>query len=70
MARGLGLKKLMAHMTSDQHGAQAAFRHLGFVPEAMLADYVEDRRGTPRDLVIMTYDIDGLTDSIADTVKI
>ena len=70
VARGLGLKKLMAHMTSDQHGAQAAFRHLGFVPEAMLADYVEDRRGTPRDLVIMTYDIDGLTDSIADTVKI
>lgn len=59
VARGMGLKKLMANMTSDQHGAQAAFRRLGFVPEALLADYVEDRRGTPRDLVIMSYDIDG-----------
>lgn len=70
VARGLGLKKLTANMTSDQHGAQAAFRRLGFVPEALLADYVEDRNGTVRDLVIMSYDIDGLTDSIADTVKI
>ena len=70
IGRGLGLKKLMANMTSDQHGAQSAFRRLGFVPEALLADYVEDRRGTSRDLVIMSYDIDGHTDSIADTVKI
>ena len=70
VAQGLGLKKLMANMTSDQHGAQAAFRRLGFVPEALLADYVEDRNGTSRDMVIMSYDIDGLTDSIADTVKI
>ena len=70
VARGLGLKKIMANMTSDQHGAQAAFRHLGFVPEALLADYVEDRSGKSRDMVIMSYDIDGLTDAIADTVKI
>lgn len=70
VARGLGLKKLMANMTSDQHGAQSAFRRLGFVPEALLADYVEDRKGTPRDLVIMSYDIDGHSDRIADTVKI
>lgn len=70
VARGLGLKKLMANMTSDQHGAQAAFRRLGFVPEALLGDYVEDRNGTSRDLVIMSYDIDGHTDAIADTVKL
>ena len=70
VARGLGLKKLMANMTSDQHGAQAAFRRLGFVPEALLADYVEDRKGTPRDLVIMSYDIDGHSDAIEDTVRI
>lgn len=70
VARGLGLKKLMANMTSDQHGAQAAFRRLGFVPEALLADYVEDMKGASRDLVIMSYDIEGHTDSIADTVKI
>ena len=37
LARGLGLRKLMANMTTDQHGAQAAFRRLGFIPEALLA---------------------------------
>jgi L-amino acid N-acyltransferase YncA len=69
-ARGLGLKKLMANMTVDQRGAQAAFRRLGFVPEGLLSDYVEDRNGRPRDLVIMSYDIDGHTDLVADAVKI
>ena len=70
VARGLGLKKLMANMMTDQQGAQAAFRRLGFVPEALLADYVEDRAGTPHDLVIMSYDIDGHTDAIEDTVRV
>lgn len=62
IARALGLKKLMANMTMDQAGAQAAFKRLGFMPEALLADYVEDRDGVPRDLVIMSYDVDGFTD--------
>lgn len=70
VARGLGLSKLVANMTADQHGAQSAFRRLGFVPEAVLADYVEDRKGRLRDLVIMTYDIEGHTDRIADRLKI
>ena len=70
LARTLGLRKLMANMTVDQPGAQAAFRKIGFVPEALLADYVEDRNGVSRDLVIMSYDIDGHTDAIADTVRI
>ena len=62
IARALGLKKLMANMTMDQAGAQAAFKRLGFTPEALLADYVEDRDGVPRDLVIMSYDVYGVTD--------
>jgi len=70
VARGLGLAKLVANMTSDQHGAQAAFRRLGFVPEAVLADYVEDRAGRLRDLVIMTYDIEGHSDRLADALKV
>ncbi|MFT4799279.1 MAG: RimJ/RimL family protein N-acetyltransferase [Candidatus Azotimanducaceae bacterium] len=70
VARGIGVKKLMANMTSDQHGAQAAFRHLGFVPEALLADYVEDRNGTPRDLVIMSFDMEGHTDLVADAAQL
>jgi RimJ/RimL family protein N-acetyltransferase len=70
LARTLGLRKLVANMTADQHGAQAAFRRLGFVPEALLADYVEDRNGMPRDLVIMSYTIDGHSDQVAEPLKI
>lgn len=69
LARGLGLRKLMANMTTDQHGAQAAFRRLGFIPEALLADYVEDRNGTPRDLVMMSYDIGGHTDHVEEPLR-
>ncbi len=70
LARSLGLRKLMANMTTDQPGAQAAFRRLGFVPEALLADYVEDRNGVSRDLVIMSFDIDGHSDQAAETLKL
>ncbi len=66
LARAEGLKKLMGNMTTDQRSAQAAFRRLGFVPEAVLADYIEDRSGTPRDLLIMSYDIDGHSDQLAE----
>ncbi len=69
LARHMGLRKLMANMMTDQHGAQAAFRRLGFVPEALLADYVEDRNGSPRDLVMMSYDIGGHTDHVAEPLR-
>ena len=70
VAGGLGMKKLMANMTADQIGAQAAFRRLGFIPEALLSDYVEDRNGTSRDLVIMSNDVDGHSDQMAEVAKI
>ncbi len=70
LARGQNLKKLVAQMTTDQHGAQSAFRKLGFVPEALLADFVEDRNGTSRDLIMMTFDIEGLTDQAGAPVRI
>lgn len=70
VARSLGLKKVMANMTADQPGAQAAFRRLGFMPEALLADYVEDRNGVSRDLVIMSYDIDGLTNQMDEPLAV
>lgn len=70
LAGSLGLKKLTAHMTTDQRGAQAAFRHLGFVPEAHLADFVQDRSGTTRDMIIMSFDLDGHTDQMLGTVRV
>ena len=70
MARAFGLQKLVAQMTVDQHGAQAAFRRLGFVPEALLADFVLDRTGRSRDLVMMTFDVEGLTDQAGGPVRL
>ena len=70
MARTFALQKLVAQMTTDQPGAQAAFRRLGFVPEALLADFVVDRSGRFRDLVMMTFDVEGLTDQAGGPVRL
>jgi L-amino acid N-acyltransferase YncA len=64
IARDLGLQKIVAQMTSDQKGAIAVFERLGFKPEALLQDYVIDRLGRARDLVLMTYDVTGLTEHV------
>ena len=62
IARDIGLRKITAQMTPDQKGARATFEHLGFRPEALLADYVVDREGKTRDLLIMSHDVAGFTD--------
>ena len=64
VARSLGLKKIVAQMTTEQTAARAAFEALGFQVEAMLSDWVEDRRGRARDLLIMTYDVAGFSDHV------
>ena len=62
IARDIGLRKITAQMTPDQKGARATFERLGFRPEALLADYVVDRDGKTRDLLIMSHDVAGFTD--------
>jgi len=59
-----GLKKMAAMMTPDQAGARAAFEKLGFQVEALLQDWVVDRDGRPRDLLIMSHDLEGLSDHV------
>jgi L-amino acid N-acyltransferase YncA len=49
-----GLKKMAAMMTPDQASARASFEELGFRVEATLQDWVVDREGGSRDLVIMS----------------
>jgi L-amino acid N-acyltransferase YncA len=56
-----GIKKMAAMMTPDQTGARAAFEKLGFQVEALLQDWVVDRDGRPRDLLIMSHDLKGLS---------
>ena len=64
VSRTLGLRKLSAQMTLDQAGARATFERLGFRPEALLTDWVMDAKGRTRDLLVMAYDLDGLTDTV------
>jgi L-amino acid N-acyltransferase YncA len=62
VARDLGLRKIVAQMTVEQKGAIATFERLGFQPEALLQDFVMDRAGRTHDRVVMSYDVEGLTD--------
>ena len=57
-----GLRKLIARMAVSQRGAQKVFEKLGFTAEAMLNDFVMDRHGRTHDLIVMTYDVTGLTE--------
>lgn len=58
-APNFGSRKITAQMTVDQGGARAAFERLGFTEEATLHGWVTDRRGLPRDLLIMALDLAG-----------
>ena len=58
LGQASGLKKMAAMMTPDQTGAHAAFEKLGFQVEALLQDWVVDRSGRSRDLLVMSYDLD------------
>jgi RimJ/RimL family protein N-acetyltransferase len=53
----LGLKKLVAQMTTDQRAAIAVFEELGFRAEALLARHVADRSGALHDLVLLSHDV-------------
>ena len=53
----LGLKKLVARMTTDQRAAIALFEELGFRAEALLGGHVADRSGTLHDLVLLSHDV-------------
>jgi len=64
VARQMGLRKITAQMTPDQKGAIATFERLGFQPEALLQDFVMDRSGRTRDLVVMAHDVEGFTDRV------
>jgi L-amino acid N-acyltransferase YncA len=56
----LGLKKLVAQMTTDQRGAIAVFEELGFRAEALLGKHVADRDGKLHDLVLLGHDVEAV----------
>ena len=62
LAHEKGLQKLVARMAVEQKGAAMVFERLGFRTEALLSDFVMDRKGRTHDLIVMTYDVTGLTE--------
>ena len=65
IAKDLNLKKITAQMSTDQRSARQVFEHLGFRPEALLADHVMSRDGQTHDLLIMSYDVAGFSNDAA-----
>jgi hypothetical protein len=63
--QALGHRKLYGTLTPDQHGARTAFERLGFPVEAALHEWVQDRAGRLRDILVMTHEFDGFTDQAA-----
>jgi L-amino acid N-acyltransferase YncA len=64
IARERGLRKLVAHITSDQRGAIAMLERHGFHAEALLQDFVIDRQERTRDLVVMAHDVEGFSNRV------
>lgn len=54
----LGLEKIIARMTVDQHGAIALFEEMGFRGEALLRDYVRTKDGRTYDLAFLSHDVE------------
>ena len=59
VANDLGLRRIIARLTSKQIPARYLFQHLGFHIEAVLADCVIDNEGRTEDLLFMSYDVTG-----------
>lgn len=57
LALEMGIEKLMAQMTPDQHGAIATAEGLGFRSEALLRNHVRDRYGKHHDLLVLSHDV-------------
>ena len=61
IAQDMELGKVVAQMMMDQPGARAMFLRMGFQTEALLPDFVIDRSGQTRDLIVMAYDMTGFS---------
>ena len=65
-ALGLGLEKLIAEMTPDQHGAINVFQKLGFRVEGLLHCHVRDRHGEKHDLIVMAHEVGDAGDQLVN----
>jgi ribosomal protein S18 acetylase RimI-like enzyme len=61
----LGLKKIVVEVVADQTPAIAMFQKLGFNGEALLRDYVRDRSGELRDLILLAHSVEDASSQMA-----
>ncbi len=60
LAASAKVEEIVVRMMRPQTAARSIFRRLGFREELLLADYVKDRGGTRRDLILMRCDLEDL----------
>ena len=58
IALSLDVRRVTAHMTTDQVASRNLFQELGFQNEALLKDHVRDREGDLHDLLIMACNVE------------
>ena len=63
-AEDLAVMRMVARMTLDQSVAIELFRHLGFVPMAILPDQVIDQDGKRYDLLMMHQDVEHFAETL------
>jgi RimJ/RimL family protein N-acetyltransferase len=61
----LGLRKIVVEVVADQTPAINMFQAIGFSGEALLRDYVRDRSGELRDLVLLAHSVDDRSSAMA-----
>jgi ribosomal protein S18 acetylase RimI-like enzyme len=54
----LGLRKIVVEVVADQTPAVSMFQAIGFSAEALLRDYVCDRAGELRDLILLAHSVE------------
>ncbi|GMU94102.1 MAG: hypothetical protein AMXMBFR4_31600 [Candidatus Hydrogenedentota bacterium] len=57
LAKEKGLERLFVQMAADQPFVRQLFEDLGFRAEALLTDWVKDRKGRTHDLLIMSHHV-------------
>lgn len=59
LAHDIGLRRILARLTSKQTPARHLFHSLGFHIEAILAECAIDNEGRTQDMIFMSYDVLG-----------
>lgn len=61
----LGLTKTVVEVVADAVPAIGMFQAIGFAPEALLVDHVQDKAGQLRDLVVLAHLVEGTWSAMA-----